>query len=294
MFIADCPICKESLGGDKTPVTMPCGHVYCLDCATFWFNQGDTQKCICGRVFKGEDIIRLWYSSENQSTCGSPAERSAREHEGLRPNLLDACKVALTDIDTNPEGRNAAILSALQTLQDFVESAANNCSKANMKSVLRDVRLTLAYIMNVLSKTRPQQITSEARYSQKLTDALEILADTRHQLQRMIDEKITVQRRLSEQLALSDEREGELRQQVNDLKEGLRIARRHLTKSRESNKALEELAAQRENEAKQFMTKAMKYKKWYHVAKNQERTKKRTRMDCAVDGNPLIVLEPTE
>ena len=61
-MLATCPICFEELGDKFPPVVLPCGHLYCLDCATFWFNQGDgPQACTsrCPEKYTGDQIIKV-------------------------------------------------------------------------------------------------------------------------------------------------------------------------------------------------------------------------------------------
>lgn len=107
MFSADCLICRESLGGDKVPVTMPCGHLYCMDCATFWFNQGDNQKCVCGNGYSGEHIIRLWYSSDpSQPMAGS----STQGHE----RLAEDRRIGPSGIEPEAQDSGAGVTKALR------------------------------------------------------------------------------------------------------------------------------------------------------------------------------------
>ena len=108
MLSVDCQICKDSLGGDKHPVAMPCGHMYYLDCATFWFNSGDGKKCFCGKAFSGEQIIRLWTSDDEQ-----PVEtRSTRNRE----ELIDAAGSGLADVNMDSIGDGSAVGTVLQRL----------------------------------------------------------------------------------------------------------------------------------------------------------------------------------
>ena len=112
-MFAECSICLESLGGVlKIPVTMPCGHLYCLDCATFWFNQGERgQKCACGRVFNGDDIIRLWTSGE----CSTASTQTAHGHPRTREaiEVMGMCTQALREIDEEGAHADQALAAAL-------------------------------------------------------------------------------------------------------------------------------------------------------------------------------------
>lgn len=110
-MLAECSICMDSLGGERVPVVMPCGHLYCLDCATFWFNQGDSQKCACGRVFQGEDIIRIW--TTNEEGCASTSSSNQAPSQRLGNQALNACNVALTTLGMDVDDGDDAMVTAL-------------------------------------------------------------------------------------------------------------------------------------------------------------------------------------
>lgn len=101
---------------------MPCGHLYCLSCASFWFNLGDApQNCsICRKGYRGEDIIKLWLRSDDGlhiQGSDNDVTRVADEnlddpHNARGQQLVDACESALMDLDTR--GDDAALATALQ------------------------------------------------------------------------------------------------------------------------------------------------------------------------------------
>lgn len=105
---------------------MPCGHLYCLDCATFWFNAGQgPQSCsMCRRGFRGEDIIKLWLTSASEGSSQRNTEREAvwSEAGGRGQEVLEACEEALMNVDV-PEGDAAlanAMLKCAYEAGDFV------------------------------------------------------------------------------------------------------------------------------------------------------------------------------
>ncbi|KAI0819066.1 hypothetical protein BC629DRAFT_694642 [Irpex lacteus] len=106
MLKVDCQICKDPLGGpDRHPVAMPCGHMYCEDCATFWFNSGENKKCFCGKAFKGDQIVRLWTESAEGGSDGAHEEKEKGKE---KENLEEECKAELA------EGGDGAVVLALQ------------------------------------------------------------------------------------------------------------------------------------------------------------------------------------
>ena len=115
MFAVDCQICKDSLGGpDKLPAAMPCGHLYCLDCATFWFNSGENRKCFCGKSFTGDQVIRLWTSDDGNGHNRSDDTDADRE----RKELAAACRADIMDDDINMNTGEGS-LNVLHALQRY-------------------------------------------------------------------------------------------------------------------------------------------------------------------------------
>ena len=113
-MFSQCQICLEEIDGhDKIPVAMPCGHIYCMDCATFWFaSENDGHKCSCGRVFSSDDIIRLWVNTEGAgpSSSSQDATRACDRQSGQRElEVLAACNAAVAELE---EGRQDAALAA--------------------------------------------------------------------------------------------------------------------------------------------------------------------------------------
>ena len=129
-MFAVCPVCFDELGAHNTPVAMPCGHLYCLDCATFWFNQSDApQKCTCGRMFRGDEIIRLYTSpgpssSTPSSTVSSigpsrlpvvPLQHEETDRRGRE--ALAACRAAAAQLEGS-DGRHDSALGTALSMYD--------------------------------------------------------------------------------------------------------------------------------------------------------------------------------
>ena len=116
-MLGKCPICLEHLDHSVEPVTMPCGHLYCLNCASFWFHQGDAlQQCtICRKGFRGEDIVKLWLphenSERNSDERGTPMMVEENPDAARGRQLVEACESALMDLDTAAD--DAALRTAL-------------------------------------------------------------------------------------------------------------------------------------------------------------------------------------
>ena len=102
-MLGTCPICLDGLVANVEPAAMPCGHLYCLACATFWFHQGDgTQPCvICRKTYEGESIIKLWLFTEDQASQARAAPKAFTSSDDVRANaqeVFNACEAALASL----------------------------------------------------------------------------------------------------------------------------------------------------------------------------------------------------
>ncbi|CDO77926.1 hypothetical protein BN946_scf184679.g5 [Trametes cinnabarina] len=73
MLLLRCKICLDTMGSGSTPMATQCGHIYCLDCATFHFSQADPFCAVCRKPQTLENMIRLFTDSEEDSTDGNGA-----------------------------------------------------------------------------------------------------------------------------------------------------------------------------------------------------------------------------
>ena len=102
-MLGTCPICFEPLVPKAEPATMPCGHLYCLACASFWFHQGDEpQPCVmCRKTYGGESVVRLWLPTESQASQAraAPVASTSSGHVwATAQEVFDACEVALANV----------------------------------------------------------------------------------------------------------------------------------------------------------------------------------------------------
>ncbi|KIP06040.1 hypothetical protein PHLGIDRAFT_477660 [Phlebiopsis gigantea 11061_1 CR5-6] len=115
-ILGTCPICMENLSASIDPVVMPCGHLYCLGCATFIFFQGEEpQACsVCRKKFRGENIIKLFLNSDGSSQRQTVAGSSVgRESEAFAhdQDLVGACEDLLMKLDKDRD--DASLAAAL-------------------------------------------------------------------------------------------------------------------------------------------------------------------------------------
>ena len=117
-MLGTCPICLEGLVAKVEPASMPCGHLYCLACATFWFHKGDgSQPCVvCRKMYRGEAIIKLWLPAEGQASQASQvpeASTSSGQVWATAQEVFDACEAAIANVEAR-EGDEALAKALLK------------------------------------------------------------------------------------------------------------------------------------------------------------------------------------
>ncbi|KAI9061499.1 hypothetical protein FKP32DRAFT_1594475 [Trametes sanguinea] len=73
------------MGSEATPMATQCGHIYCLDCATFHFSQSDPFCAVCRKAQTLENMIRLFPDSEENSAEGKSNEMHDDEQISSSP-----------------------------------------------------------------------------------------------------------------------------------------------------------------------------------------------------------------
>ena len=101
-----CSICLDTLDDATKPMTTLCGHIYCLDCATFHFSREQPSCAVCRKPHSLDQMIRLypdWEDAdanvgsravqEDESVSSSPV--SVRSIERVGEEAVDSIKLAI-------------------------------------------------------------------------------------------------------------------------------------------------------------------------------------------------------
>ncbi|KAI0340071.1 hypothetical protein BDW22DRAFT_1360580 [Trametopsis cervina] len=283
MIAADCLVCTDPLGGERIPVAMPCGHLYCLDCATFWFNQGENQKCFCGRTFTGEQIIRLWTSGDSNGAGSSSVGPSPTQDQRGRA-ALEAANAALSEVSGTAEGSDAALLVALDKIHLFVGEAVKNSDAAGIRNILRDLRSVLVEIRAALAGR------DERQQEESSTEVLD-LRRALNQASRRIDDLQIREEFHNVHASQLTRIKDDLKSGLEAMKTDLEAARNRLAHVRSERERLKDALELANAEKDKLMKSEVKYKKKYYALKQeQDRIKKRVRRDGLGDEESLIVL----
>ena len=144
-----CPICIDPL---KNPVTIPCGHSYCMECIVYYWDQDD-QKGVCSCPICQESFIprpvlkkntvlvdlvdkieKMGFESASTSNCYAGSEDidcdvcTERKQKALKSCLVclaSYCEAHLQPHHESPAFKNHKLVKASSNLQEKICSSHN-------------------------------------------------------------------------------------------------------------------------------------------------------------------------
>nr|XP_055037670.1 E3 ubiquitin-protein ligase TRIM47-like [Misgurnus anguillicaudatus] len=145
-----CPICLDLL---KNPVTIPCGHSYCMDCITDCWDQDDQRRIYscpqCKQTFTprpvlGKNVVfaemleklkktKLQSAPDSAHCCAGPGdvkcdictERKLKAVKSCLVCLNSYCQNHLNQHENFFKGKNHNVIDATERLQEMI------CKKHN-------------------------------------------------------------------------------------------------------------------------------------------------------------------
>ncbi|KZT71426.1 hypothetical protein DAEQUDRAFT_724409 [Daedalea quercina L-15889] len=279
---ARCSICQDTLGEANTPMTTLCGHLYCVECATFQF--GDQGFCAICREgpYELDALIKLYPDYEPQQSSSPPARELGRE---MWPDgrTMEAGRSALRACDDVLESddvfESPALSSALERTDDLI-ATLEDTEAPGIRSLLSDVTSLL------------QDIRSKASDASRIPD-LEAQRDHLQLMARRLTERIhDLQRsRDSEHEAAAAELEN-LRQEwttrVVELQEELHETTSLLNIERAKVDQTRIVIEQLDTEAKKWQTQAARYKKKHHSIKKKHQAMEAGIQDAFFGGDDAL------
>ncbi|KAI1791652.1 hypothetical protein LXA43DRAFT_1009950 [Ganoderma leucocontextum] len=76
-----CTICLDTLDDATKPMSTLCGHIYCLDCATFQFAREQSSCAVCRKPQSLDQMIRLYPDWEDDDAHG--CSRATKEADSV-------------------------------------------------------------------------------------------------------------------------------------------------------------------------------------------------------------------
>ncbi|KAI0332643.1 hypothetical protein GY45DRAFT_1320855 [Cubamyces sp. BRFM 1775] len=264
------------MGSDATPMSTHCGHIYCLDCATFHFSQADPFCAVCRKPQTLETMIKLYPDSKGDSGYD---ESDNMTHDGQ----LSSSPVSVMSIER--AGRDAATtvkkaIAGKEDLQDAVLACNTfvNCvtprERAHInKEILQDIAFQLTLVQTTLHDNQEQitRLKSEVERARAAESAARLQTDGYNRaLQRAKKERAAFEGKLKEQ----QKRYDMLHHQCVAATEDATRQHVHVAQLRED---IKELSA----ELQQWKEHAAKAKRKYYALRNEMRELKR-----AAQGGP--------
>ncbi|EIW51759.1 uncharacterized protein TRAVEDRAFT_67585 [Trametes versicolor FP-101664 SS1] len=136
-----------------------CGHIYCLDCATFHFSQADPFCAVCRKPQTLENMIRLYTDTDDGFTRDDASAMGEDDQLSLSPVSVRSIERAGEDaagaVKKAIAGR-ADMDEALVACNTFVNSVTPRERAHINEELLRDIAFQLTLVQRVLKDNEVQ------------------------------------------------------------------------------------------------------------------------------------------
>ncbi|EJF66283.1 hypothetical protein BD309DRAFT_888533 [Dichomitus squalens] len=282
-----CSICLDSLDDAKKPMTTLCGHIYCLDCATFHLARMEQPSCaVCRKAQPLDQMIRLypdWEDSEPRgdsrtaeggvSVSSSPV--SVRSIERAGEDAVDAIKQAIADRQDAHD--------ALLTCNTFVNSVTDRERPHINTQLLHEVSFQLSLMSTKMKddNDRLRRLRSNAQNAR----ANEAYLRSQIQQHQATNERLEKEKNyLQSKIIQLEDRIALLERQCGLSAED---AGRQRVKAGKAQNELEEVKQQ----CDEWRQAAVRAKKKYHALRNKiEETKRAARRGPSNDTSDDLVV----
>nr|XP_055038555.1 tripartite motif-containing protein 16-like [Misgurnus anguillicaudatus] len=201
-----CPVCLDLL---KNPVTIPCGHSYCMDCITNCWDQDDQKRIYscpqCRQTFTprpvlGKNVVfaemleklkkkKLQSASESAHCYAGPGdvecdictERKLKAVKSCLVCLNSYCQNHLNQHENFFKGKNHKVIDATERLQEMI------CKKHNkqLEIYCRTDQQCICYLCTMDVHKNHDTVTAVTERTEKQT----LLMETQRNLKQRIQER---------------------------------------------------------------------------------------------------------
>ncbi|KAI0636415.1 hypothetical protein C8Q77DRAFT_1167761 [Trametes polyzona] len=266
MLTLRCKICLETMSEKDTPMATQCGHIYCLDCATFHFSAADPFCAVCRAPQSLENLVRLYPDTNEGSTQGDASDMVEGEQEQLSSSPVSVKSIeragqeAMDTVKKAIAGRED-MEDALLACNTFVNSVTPRERAHINTDLLRDIAFQLTLVQTVLKDnqeevTRLQNEVEQARAAENKARAQ--VEQQRRRLRRAEKEQL----KMAQELEAQQERYQLISQQCIVATED---ASRQRLRAAKAENALEEM----DEELRKWRESATKNHKKYYALKNE-------------------------
>ncbi|KAI0807901.1 hypothetical protein C8Q74DRAFT_1189531 [Fomes fomentarius] len=269
-----CTICLDTLDDAARPMSTQCGHIYCMDCATFRFSLNPS-CAVCRQPQSLDNMIRLYPNLQTEKTR---KDASAEQSE----DPLSSSPISVRSMDRAAEDSIAATKQAIADRVDpedammicntFVNSVTDRGKQHINTELLREISFQLNLMTTKINDdhARLEKLMKNAKTARssekKLTSQLE-------KRQAAIDTLEKANTQLSSQVAMLNERIDTLEKQCHMSSENAQHERFRAGK-------LENQLEDAQQESENWKQQALKVKKKYLVLKSKVEEARRTAGDA--------------
>ncbi|KAH9950255.1 hypothetical protein B0H21DRAFT_563690 [Amylocystis lapponica] len=279
-MLSRCTICLEDFSDLNPALTTACGHLYCIDCATFVFANDGATCAVCRKPNTLDALIRLYPDWDNSGEANGGASGSMPKRTGLGEmgnDVLDACHTVLeSGIVTN-----ANVAPVLYRAENLVASISR-------RKEAPDLQYLLQSLTEVFSELRAKiQDSDQTRDAQESAARMELQRQQRTRVLREVrvrkEEQRNMRAEFLQQHTASQARIQYLEERLQELTQDLAAERARVLSNRMTMESLQE-------EMRQWRSSALKYKKKYHVMKQEVGTVKRSVTDMFPQEDSLDII----
>ncbi|KAL7283776.1 hypothetical protein ACG7TL_003213 [Trametes sanguinea] len=203
--------------GDSTPMATQCGHIYCLDCATFHFSQSDPFCAVCRKAQTLENMIRLFPDSEEDSAKGAADDMHDAEQISSSPvsvmSIERAGQDAVNTVKKALAGRED-MQDAVLACNTFVNCVTPRERPHINETLLQDISFQLNLVQTVCFHLLNPKLSANQTDVQALHDNQDHITRLKNEVQRVraaetaarlqIDGHARALRRAEKQIAAKD------------------------------------------------------------------------------------------
>ncbi|KAI0371700.1 hypothetical protein BV20DRAFT_941611 [Pilatotrama ljubarskyi] len=248
-----------------------CGHIYCLDCATFHFSQGDPFCAVCRRPQTLENMIRLFPDNDSDVARDDTSDMGEADQLSSSPVSVRSIERAgqdAVDIVKKAIAGREDMKDALLACNTFVNCVTPREKAHINEELLRDIAFQLTLVQTVLKDHEKDiaRLKNEIQIARAAETTARLQVDEQRRLARRAEKQ---KAGLAEELKAQQERYELIRQQCI-------IATEDATRQRvRAGKLLNELE-EKEDEMLKWREQAAKAKRKYYALKNELKEVKRS------------------